>query len=336
MKRFTFEMLLAGTLVIGPAAFAQNNPASDSTGRDPSTGSSSTGSVPVPSQRRERNTTPTPATPDDPERNGKTGYPPGAQSPDTTKPYQPGPTDTTHPYGGSRTDTDQNRPTPSPTPTDDTNSPTGRPGQAPGNVGGTTTSGTMGTPGATPSGTTATDTPSVNPATVTAGAEGDTDTIAKVHQANQKEVEMAQMALDKANSAKVKAYARKLLNDHQAADKKLMTYAEKKGVDLSKAEAKSAGNAPGATTAAGTSATAGSANASDEAHRRLQSATGADFDREFVNVMLDEHDKAIDLVKSARDSVTDKQLRSQLGAMLPKLEQHRKMARDLADKQSRS
>jgi predicted outer membrane protein len=115
-----------------------------------------------------------------------------------------------------------------------------------------------------------------------------------------------------------------------------MTYAEKKGVDLSKAEAKSAGNAPGATTAVGTSATAGSANASDEAHRRLQSATGADFDREFVNVMLGEHDKAIDLVKSARDSVTDKQLRSQLSTILPKLEQHRKMARDLSEKQSKS
>jgi putative membrane protein len=156
----------------------------------------------------------------------------------------------------------------------------------------------------------------------TAGTEGDLDVVTKVHQANQKEIEMAQMALDKAESPRVKAYARKLLNEHQAADKKLMTYADKKKLDLGKVEQPATG-----TTAA--------PKADSDAHA-LVNATGAEFDRQFINMMLEEHDKAIDLVKSAKDSVTDQQLRTFLTGVLPKLEQHRKMARELADKQSKS
>jgi putative membrane protein len=153
----------------------------------------------------------------------------------------------------------------------------------------------------------------------TAGLNGDAEVIGKIHQANQKEIDMAGMALEKAQSPQVKSYARKLLADHQAGDKKLMAYAERKKLDQSKLEPMAA--AGGAGTAS-----------SDDAHRRLQAATGADFDTEFTTMMLAEHDRTIDLVKSARDSVTDRQLRSLLAAMLPRLEQHRKLAQDLADK----
>jgi putative membrane protein len=302
MKRFTFDLLLAGTLAIAPAAWAQNLPGTSSgSARGADAGSLTTGSnpaVPGPTERREQNTT-APGAPETPENHGRNGYPTpqtappsGVQpAPDTTNPYRPN--DTTRPLGGSPARTDE------------------RPGATRTDV-----PPASATPPATPSPTTG---------SATAGAEGDVDVIAKVHQANQKEIEMAQMALDKADSPKVKAYARKLLNDHQAADKKLLGYAEKKSVDLSKLEAKTT-DTRAATTAA----------SDDDAHRRLQNATGADFDREFVTVMLAEHDKAIDLVKSARDSVTDKQLRSQLAAMLPKLEQHRKAARDLSEKQSKT
>lgn len=331
MKGLTLQLMMAGSLAMAPAAFAQDlpGPGGSMSRFDAGATGSTTGSVPAPSERRERNTTPTPTTPDDPEHNGRSGYPAGAQSaPDTTtNPYNPGPTDTTRPYGGSPTDTTRGP--------DDTNLPAGKGNRtgAPNPSSGTTTSGTIGTPdtAGTRPGSTAADVPPVNGTAPTAGAEGDAQVVSKIHQANQKEIEMAQMALDKAESPRVKSYARKLLNDHQAADKKLMTYAEKKSLDMSKADQKTAmGTSGGTATPAPGSADTG------DAHARLQNATGKDFDREFVNMMVDEHDKAIDLVKSAHDSVTDKQLRSQLGAMLPKLEQHRKMARDLADKQSKS
>src|SRR5213079_1986426 len=65
---------------------------------------------------------------------------------------------------------------------------------------------------------------------VTAESDGDVKLIAKIHDANQKEIEMAQLASDKAKSARVKSYARKLVSDHKAADRQLMAYAGKKGL----------------------------------------------------------------------------------------------------------
>jgi putative membrane protein len=265
MKRLTFDALLAATMMIGPVAWARTaapgttGPGGDEKVMVPDPNApSATGAVPAQSQQRERNTTPVttpaPTTPDDSERNGRTGDPPGTQSaPAPTNPHIPGPTDT----------------------------------------------------------------PSVPGAT--AGMEGDLAVVAKVHEANQKEIELAQMALDRAESPRVKAYARKLLNDHQATDKKLLTYADQKALDRGKVEQ-----------------TPPASKADDDAHARLLTATGADFDRQFITMMLDEHDKAIDLVKSAKDSVTDRQLRTFLASVLPKLEQHRKMARELADKQAKT
>jgi len=42
------------------------------------------------------------------------------------------------------------------------------------------------------------------------------------------------------------------------------------------------------------------------------------------------------MVRTARDSATDSQLRDIFDGVLPKLEKHRKMAQQLLDKQSKS
>jgi putative membrane protein len=187
----------------------------------------------------------------------------------------------------------------------------------PGDVSGKTTAGDLGpsAPGTNGEGrvlgTPVQDTPQMN---ATAGPTADADYIQRVHEANQKEIAMSRMAMDKASSAKVKSYAQKLINDHQAADKKLMAYADRKAPDV-KAEGRATGGA-----------------VVDETQTRLSSLSGSDFDKEFVNVMLEDHDRALDLVKSARDSASDKQLRALYDGMLPKLEAHKKMAKDLADR----
>jgi len=188
----------------------------------------------------------------------------------------------------------------------------------PGDISGTTTSGNAKVPGVNDDGrvlgSPVREDPQLNP--VTAGPSADADYITRVHEANQKEIAMARMAADKAESARVKSYATRLINDHEAADKRLMAYADKKAPDV-KAEARSTGT---------------SAKAMDESHDRLANLSGADFDKEFVNLMVEEHDKALDLVKSARDSASDKQLRAIFDGMVPKIEAHKRTAKELADK----
>jgi putative membrane protein len=153
-------------------------------------------------------------------------------------------------------------------------------------------------------------------------SDADLAVVRQVHQANQKEIDMGQLAADKAKSTAVKSYARKLVDDHKTLDRQVMSYASKKGLQ-SRLEQ----------TATGT----GTAAASDgDMHARLQGETGSEFDRDFVATMIEEHDKAIQMVRGARDTANDPELRTLLGDALPKLEKHRKMAQDLLDKKLKS
>jgi putative membrane protein len=183
---------------------------------------------------------------------------------------------------------------------------------------------------ATPSTTTGSERAGNEPvdATPTAGvndqADGDVKLVQKFHEANQKEIDMAQLASDKGKSARVKSYARKLVSDHKAADRQLMAYASKKGLtsrleQTTQAPSTSAGNKAG-----------------DDMHARLMGETGDEFDHDFVAAMVDDHDQAIEMVRSARDSATDPQLRDLFDGVLPKLEKHRKMAQQLLDKHTKS
>jgi putative membrane protein len=152
-------------------------------------------------------------------------------------------------------------------------------------------------------------------------AEGDLKLVQKVHEANLNEIELGQLAADKARSPQVKSYARKLVGDHKAFDRQLVSYAEKKGMTSRLDQVTDAPPKRDATT---------------DMRARLMGETGEEFDHDFVATMVDEHDKAIERVRTARDSATDPQLRNLFDGALPKLEQHRKMAQQLLDKQTKS
>jgi putative membrane protein len=147
--------------------------------------------------------------------------------------------------------------------------------------------------------------------------EGDLAIARKVHEANQKEIEIGQLAADKAKSQRVKAYARKLVSDHKAMDRQLMSWASKKGLDTELQQV-----------AAMPSPQAGG----NDMMARLRGETGSEFDQDFMATMVDEHDKAIEMVRAGRDSAQDPELRRLLDAALPKLERHRKDAQAIVDK----
>jgi putative membrane protein len=153
-------------------------------------------------------------------------------------------------------------------------------------------------------------------------SDADLAVVRQVHQANQKEIDMGQLAADKGKSSAVKSYARKLVDDHKAMDRQLMAFADKKGLQ-SRLERTATG-------AQGTQASDG------DMHARLQGETGSEFDRDFATTMVEEHDKTIQMVRAARDSAGDPELRTLLGDALPKLEKHRKMAQELVDKKLKS
>ena len=151
-------------------------------------------------------------------------------------------------------------------------------------------------------------------------ADGDVRLVQKVRELNEKELKIAQLAADKARSARVKSYARTLVSQHKAADRQLMSYVSSRGLSKRLEQA---------TTSEATATAA-------DMHARLMGETGAEFDHDFVATMVDDHDRAIELVRSARDAAVDPQLRDLFHGMLPKLEKHRKMAQQLLDKHVKS
>lgn len=182
-------------------------------------------------------------------------------------------------------------------------------------------------------------------ASATGGLKPDElESLRKLHESNQKEIAMGTLAADKGTDAKVKAYGKRLVSDHTAADKKVAALLKKKKLTMDvlggmPAAGTTPTSAAGAGKAAAPSAPGGGAGAA-AAHegmggadeQKLAGLTGADFDKQFTSMMVEDHEKDIAATKAAHEAATDPQVKSLLGGILPTLEKHRKMASDISDK----
>lgn len=134
------------------------------------------------------------------------------------------------------------------------------------------------------------------------------DVLRKVHESNQKEIQMGKVAEKEGMSIDVKAFGRMLVKDHSAADKKVLAFAKKENVDF-RATSPSTGE--------------------DEDMSSMPA--GSDFDLHFAQAMLEDHIKDISEVTAARDNTPDKRLKELLSEMLPTLRKHQEKAQSLVD-----
>ena len=134
--------------------------------------------------------------------------------------------------------------------------------------------------------------------------------MAMVAQANLAEVDAGRLALKKSSNPDVKKFAQHMIDDHTQANSDLADLAHKKGMDLpSKA---------------------------DEAHQRelarLAEMSGAEFDRAYMTMMVNDHVKAVSLFEKNAQEAADPEVKAFAKKMLPTLQDHLKMARDLSAK----
>jgi putative membrane protein len=130
------------------------------------------------------------------------------------------------------------------------------------------------------------------------------EVLPKLHQSNQREIEMGKMAEKNGQSKQVKAYGKALVDDHTAADKKVKALAKQEKVDLP---------------------------AQTEPASHEQMAPGPDFDTRFAKAMLDDHKKDVADAKDARDKTGDTKLKGLLTDIVPTLEKHEQMAQKIVD-----
>ena len=132
--------------------------------------------------------------------------------------------------------------------------------------------------------------------------------------ANTGEVRLGQLGVKKATSPKVKAFAQEMVTEHRAMD----------------AEAKSLASKVKATA----DTTADNArdlldHGRDELKDLTDKAAGADWDKDYINKAIDDHQKVLDKLQDAAKNTTNADLRAALEKATGKVQQHLTKAQDI-------
>lgn len=173
-----------------------------------------------------------------------------------------------------------------------------------------------------------------------------------------REIELSALAQKKAKNESVKSFAAMILRDHPKANQELMSIATSKNITVpsssygnSMSSTSTNGSANSGSSAAGTGSsattssngTAGSMDHSNSANTQmgsmdnvsatavssLQNAAGSEFDRMYMRMVVDDHEKAVALFTSASQS-DDAEVRAFAVKTLPALKGHLTQARTIS------
>ena len=121
------------------------------------------------------------------------------------------------------------------------------------------------------------------------------------------EVELGRIAAQQGASDAVKQFGQRMVDDHSKANTELMTLASSKGITLP--------------------------TELDPKHRahvtKLSGMSGAEFDREYVKMMVSDHRKDVSEFEKQSTRGTDADLKAFAGKTLPTLQEHLRMAEAL-------
>jgi len=124
------------------------------------------------------------------------------------------------------------------------------------------------------------------------------------------EVELSRLAQTKAQDKEVKDFAQKMVQDHSNANTELKALAGKKNFTLPAA-----------------------LDAKHEATKdQLSKLSGAEFDKAYVNAMVEDHEKAVNLFKTQSESGTDADAKAFAAKTLPTLQSHLTMIKGIQGK----
>ena len=128
------------------------------------------------------------------------------------------------------------------------------------------------------------------------------------------EVELGNLAKDKATDPDVKQFAEKMVTDHTKANDELKRLAEKKGVAIS--------DMPD--------------SKSKREMDRLSKLSGADFDKAYAKLMVSDHEKDVSEFQKESKDARDPEVRDFASRTLPTLQDHLRMAQEDNSKVAKS
>ena len=140
--------------------------------------------------------------------------------------------------------------------------------------------------------------------------EADRKFLQRAVASNQMEIEVSQMAVQKATNQDVKAFAQKLVDDHTNALQQLQTLAQSKGVQMQESMKKS--------------------------DRLNGMSSGPEFDRAFMTQQVRHHQKDVAEFERQANSNGDPEVRALAAKLLPALREHLERARTVSSEASSS
>ena len=124
------------------------------------------------------------------------------------------------------------------------------------------------------------------------------------------EVQLGKMAADMAANAEVKQFGQRMVQDHSKANQELMAVVKTKAISVP--------------------------TALDQKHQeeadRLATLHGAAFDRAYLQHMVKDHEKDVQLFSTQAKQGKDPELKAFAAKTLPTLEEHLRIVRNLAEK----
>ncbi|MGV3560054.1 DUF4142 domain-containing protein [Larkinella arboricola] len=130
--------------------------------------------------------------------------------------------------------------------------------------------------------------------------EDDSEFAIKAASGGLMEVELGKLAEQKAQSKQVKDFGAMMVADHSKANEELKTLAASKNISIP-------------------------ATLSEDHQKHvddLSKLSGAEFDKEYVRLMVDDHKEDIDLFKEASFDAKDPDIKAFAGKTLPTLQKH--------------
>jgi putative membrane protein len=122
------------------------------------------------------------------------------------------------------------------------------------------------------------------------------------------EVELGKLAEQKASNDAVKQFGQRMATDHAKAGQELAQLATGKGIELPKQPDRK----------------------SQAEKDRLSKASGSTFDREYVKMMVKDHEKDVAAFKRASKDAKDPDVKAWAAKTLPTLEDHLKSIKQIA------
>ena len=124
------------------------------------------------------------------------------------------------------------------------------------------------------------------------------------------EVELGKLAAQKGQSADVKRFGQRMVSDHSKANAELKKLAASKGITLP-----------------------AEMNAEQKAERdKLAKLSGPEFDREYMALMVEDHDTDVAAFQEEAKDGSDPEIKSFAAKTLPTLQEHQRMSKEIKAK----